>query len=122
MTQTDSPLAAWTGSPQDGTPGWAEQPPVPVETNPTTTAPTLIQTRTGHVIRPGEAVNHPQHYNDHPAGVECIDVVEHMSFNVGNAMKYMWRAGLKPGAEHKQDLEKAVWYLQREIARVTGTG
>lgn len=62
-----------------------------------------------------EAVNHPPHYNAHPSGVECIDIVEHMSFNVGNAIKYLWRADEK-GAP-LQDLRKAAWYVQREIER-----
>lgn len=65
-----------------------------------------------------DAVNHPDHYNAHPAGVECITVVEHLGFNVGNAIKYLWRAGLKPGADTVTDLEKAGWYVQREIERV----
>lgn len=64
----------------------------------------------------GDAVNHPPHYNAHPSGVECITVVECMSFNLGNAVKYIWRAGEK-GAQI-QDLEKAVWYLKREIDRL----
>lgn len=63
-----------------------------------------------------DSVNHPKHYNSHPSGVECIDVVEHMTFNVGNAMKYLWRAGLK-GAE-LDDLRKAQWYVAREIERL----
>lgn len=62
-----------------------------------------------------EAVNHPPHYNAHPAGVECITVVEHMSFNVGNAVKYLWRADQK-GAP-MEDLRKAAWYVAREIER-----
>lgn len=60
-------------------------------------------------------VNHPQHYNAHPSGIECIDVVEHFNFNLGNAIKYVWRADEKGNAI--QDLEKAVWYIQREIER-----
>ena len=63
-----------------------------------------------------EAVNHPPHYNANPSGVECITVVEHMTFNIGNAVKYLWRAGLK--GDLVEDLEKAVWYIQREIERV----
>lgn len=62
-----------------------------------------------------DPVNHPKHYNDHPSGVECIDVVEHMSFNLGNAIKYIWRADLKGAAI--EDLEKAAWYVNREIQR-----
>ena len=64
-----------------------------------------------------EAVNHPRHYNSHPSGVECITVVEHMSFNVGNAMKYLWRADEKIAPI--EDLRKAAWYIQREIERRT---
>lgn len=62
-------------------------------------------------------VEHPPHYNSHPSGIECITVTEHMNFNLGNAVKYIWRAGLKSAAL-KPDLEKAVWYLRREIARI----
>lgn len=62
-----------------------------------------------------DAVNHPRHYASHPSGVECITVAEHMGFNLGNVLKYIWRADEK-GAPI-QDLEKARWYLDREIAR-----
>jgi hypothetical protein len=61
-------------------------------------------------------VDHPPHYNAHPSGVECIDVVEHMTFNVGNAIKYLWRAGHKGNTI--EDLRKAAWYVQREIQRI----
>lgn len=61
-----------------------------------------------------DAVNHPQHYTSHPSGVECIDVAEHYGFCIGNAIKYLWRAGLKGDAV--EDLKKARWYLDREIA------
>ncbi len=59
---------------------------------------------------------HPPHYKQHPSGVECIDIVEHMTFNLGNAVKYVWRAGGK--GDVIEDLEKAVWYLRREIERL----
>lgn len=62
-----------------------------------------------------DAVNHPRHYTSHPSGVECIDVVEHMPFNVGNAVKYLWRAGMKGDA--LEDLKKAAWYIAREIEK-----
>ena len=62
-----------------------------------------------------DPVNHPDHYNSHPSGVECIQVTEHMSFCVGNAIKYLWRADLKGNAI--EDLEKAEYYVRREIAR-----
>ena len=64
-----------------------------------------------------DKINHPAHYNQHPSGVECITVVEHFNFNVGNAVKYIWRAGLKSD-EPIEDLRKAAWYVQREIERL----
>lgn len=67
-----------------------------------------------------DEVNHPPHYNAHPSGVECITVTEHMNFNLGNAIKYIWRAGMK-GATLK-DLEKARWYVDREIGRIQRAG
>ena len=63
-------------------------------------------------------VNHPPHYNKHPSGVECIDIVEHMGFNLGNAVKYLWRAGLKDGQPTERDLEKAIWYIDRELTNM----
>ena len=66
-----------------------------------------------------ETVNHPKHYNSIP-GIECIDVIEHFNFNRGNAIKYVWRAGLK--GECVEDLRKAIWYLEREIALVESGG
>jgi hypothetical protein len=65
-----------------------------------------------------DLINHPPHYTHHPSGVECIDITEHMNFNLGNAVKYVWRAGLKPGTETLDDLRKARWYLDREITRL----
>lgn len=62
------------------------------------------------------SVNHPEHYNQ--LDVECIDVVEHFNFNTGNAIKYLWRHGLKGSAV--EDLEKALWYVSRELERVKG--
>ena len=61
-------------------------------------------------------VNHPKHYNNHPTGVECIRITEHMNFCLGNAIKYIWRADLKHD-NSVEDLRKAVWYIQREIIR-----
>lgn len=65
-----------------------------------------------------DAVNHPKHYTSHPSGIEAIQVTEHMGFNLGNAMKYIWRADLKNDA--LEDLRKAAWYLDREIKRRGG--
>ena len=63
-----------------------------------------------------DMVNHPKHYTDHPTGIECIDIVEHMPFNRGAAIKYIWRAGKKH--DIVEDLKKAKWFIEREIARV----
>jgi len=66
-----------------------------------------------------DMVNHPPHYTAHPSGVECIQITEHMGFCLGNAMKYIWRADEKGKAV--EDLEKAKWYLEREIERRSST-
>lgn len=67
-----------------------------------------------------DLINHPPHYTSHPSGVEAITITEHMTFNVGNAIKYLWRGGLKsPNA--LEDLRKARWYVEREIQRLGGT-
>ena len=57
----------------------------------------------------------PLHYTSHPSGVECIHITRHMSFNIGNAVKYLWRFEDKNGIE---DLEKAIWYIKDEIERL----
>lgn len=65
-----------------------------------------------------ENVNHPAHYNQHPAGIECIDIIRHYTCDIANALKYLWRAGLKPemGMEDAEkeieDLNKALWYIE----------
>ena len=62
-----------------------------------------------------DPVNHPKHYTAHPSGVECIQITEHMNFNLGNCLKYIWRADLKYDAI--EDLRKAQFYLNREIKK-----
>lgn len=65
-----------------------------------------------------DMVNHPPHY-EHPSGIECIQVTEFMSFTRGSAVKYLWRAGSKGGGEQElEDLRKARWYIEREIANL----
>jgi hypothetical protein len=63
-----------------------------------------------------DPVNHPSHYTGHPSGIECIQITEHMDFCVGNAVKYLWRAGLKHNAV--EDLEKAKWYIDRKLKQI----
>lgn len=72
-----------------------------------------------------DSVNHPDHYTSDPSGVECIQITRHRNFNVGNAFKYLWRAGLKqdPGKDalekQVEDLRKAIFYINDEITRLT---
>lgn len=68
-----------------------------------------------------DPVDHPSHYTSLPAvcancgwPIECIDVVKHLNFTLGNVVKYVWRADLKNGVE---DLRKAARYLDIEIER-----
>ena len=67
-----------------------------------------------------DPVNHPKHYTSDPSGVECIQITRHRNFNIGNAIKYLWRAGLKESNSDIQDLEKAIWYINDEIKRLKG--
>lgn len=66
-----------------------------------------------------DPVNHPAHYTSSDAScscgnkIECIQITEHMGFNLGNAIKYIWRADLKNDAI--EDLKKAAWYIEREL-------
>lgn len=70
-------------------------------------------------------INHPSHYTSHPSGIECIDIAEYHDFCIGNAIKYLWRAGLKSedGISKKEkqieDLKKAIWYIKREIKHLS---
>lgn len=75
----------------------------------------LFKRYPAHQVYPKkETVNHPSHYK-HPSGIECIDVVEHMGFNLGNVIKYVWRADSKGNT--LEDLKKAEFYIKREIEK-----
>ena len=63
-----------------------------------------------------DPVNHPKHYNSHPSGIECIEVIRHENFNIGNAIKYIWRRNHK--GNPVEDLKKAVFYINDEIKRL----
>lgn len=71
-------------------------------------------------------VNHPEHYTSHPSGIECIEVTRHYCFSIGNAIKYLWRAGLKKDAslsdnqKEIEDLKKAIWYIKDRIKQLGG--
>lgn len=63
-------------------------------------------------------VNHPKHYNQHPAGIKCISIIRNYTCDIANALKYLWRAGLKPEmgkddvVKEAEDLKKALWYIE----------
>lgn len=65
-----------------------------------------------------DPVDRPEHYTSHPSGVECAAITEHMTCMIGCAIKYLWRHGLKAGADADQDLRKAVWCIERERQRL----
>jgi len=92
-----------------GNPGWILRHGHPI--CPSCNAPDQIAAVPEH-----DPVNHPKHYTSHPSGIECIQITRHMTFNIGNAIKYLWRAGQKDS--EIQDLEKAVWYIKDEINRL----
>lgn len=64
----------------------------------------------------------PSHYEYRRGGVTAVDVTETFNFNLGNAVKYIWRAGSKPGESAEDDLKKAIWYLERELDRLAWDG
>lgn len=71
-----------------------------------------------------DRVNHPSHYTSHPSGIECIEITRHYCFAVGNAIKYLWRCGLKdenglaPIEKEIEDLKKAIWYIKDRIYQI----
>jgi len=65
-----------------------------------------------------DMVNHPPHYTTDPSGVECIEITRHRNFNIGNAIKYLWRAGIKDDSKQIEDLKKAIFYINDEINRL----
>lgn len=77
----------------------------------------IIEVKSSSQVIPEDPIN-PSHYRKHPSGIECIEVVRHMTFNLGQVFKYLWRA------DHKghtiEDLKKAQWYLDDEIRRLGG--
>jgi len=78
----------------------------------------ITSVKTEAELKEEREVNHPAHYASDPSGVECIQITEHRNFCIGNAIKYLWRNGLKAGESNTKDLKKAVWYINREIERL----
>lgn len=72
---------------------------------------------------PKENVDHPNHYGGKDNPYEAIKVIEawELGFNLGNTVKYISRAGKKDPNKHLEDLEKARFYLEREILKINNT-
>lgn len=60
-------------------------------------------------------VTHPSHYNS--GKIEVIEAIEdwNLGFHLGNAVKYIARAGKKDPLKYEEDLQKAIWYIQRKL-------
>lgn len=63
-----------------------------------------------------DSVNNPKHYSSHPSGVRAIELCRLLPFSIGNAVKYLMRAGLKESSPKKEDLFKAAWYLNDQAS------
>ena len=86
----------------------------------------MLAAKTDEIPPPApDDIRNPLHYTAHPSGVECIDIIETFPHNRAAAMGYIWRAGLKlyPTLNSDEsackDMRKAIWHLEREIARLT---
>jgi hypothetical protein len=66
---------------------------------------------------PFDEINKAKHYNLHPSGVECIEIIEHFEFNIGQVVKYAWRAGLKDSESKLKDLQKCLYYAKRAVEK-----
>ena len=66
-----------------------------------------------------DKVNHPSHYTwlKEKCGIEVIDITRHMDFDLGNAIKYISRAGKKDKSKEAEDIKKAIWYLNRYLKK-----
>lgn len=97
--------------------GAVQQPAVP-SVQPTTNKEIVHQPVHRETTRKKEAVNHPDHYGGRDNPYEVIKVIRawELSFSLGNVVKYVARAGKKDPAKRLEDLHKAMWYLQEEIA------
>lgn len=89
-------------------------------------AQSLVEFKPNWVVKEvvDDNVNHPAHYTKHPSGIECIDITRHYCFAIGNAIKYLWRAGLKKDAslndreKEIEDLKKSIWYINDRIKQL----
>lgn len=87
---------------------------------------TMVEARKEDFTPEHDNVDHPSHYTQHPSGIECIEITRHYCFSIGNAIKYLWRAGLKKDAsmddkmKEIEDLRKAIWYINDRITQLEG--
>ncbi len=92
----------------------------------------IVKVETENVVTTGKKikrpVDHPEYYNGREDGIECINVIRHYTFNIGCAIKYLWRAGLKHSEgktdqeKEVEDLKKAVWYIKDYMKNEKGDG
>jgi len=77
----------------------------------------MVSDELRRVAKMKENVDHPDHYGG-DSTYEAIRVIKawNLNFNLGNAVKYICRAGKKPGSDAIEDLEKARWYIERQIS------
>lgn len=108
-------LAAWVVSMTDAMTDRRSQPDEPTSSRGELYAPRFDNSNKYAQAPKYDSVNHPKHYKSHPSGIEVIEITEHMNFCLGNAVKYILRADHKGNAI--EDLQKAVWYINREIER-----
>lgn len=93
---------------------WTDAAPTPA-----TDAATIQRVMEASAPAADDPVMHPAHYTSHPSGVECLTITRWMGFNLGNAVKYIWRADMKGAAI--EDLRKAAFYIADEIAKREAT-
>ena len=73
-----------------------------------------MNTQTNEADNVIDNVNAPKHYTSHASGIECIQIAELLPFNLGNAIKYLWRSDLK--WDKQEDTKKAIFYLRRQVS------
>ncbi len=86
-----------------------------------TRSPRYVEANVSHPSSEEQHHVNPPHYKSHPSGVECIQITRHFNNNLGNVIKYVWRAGKKENNSTRQDLKKALYYLKDEIKRVSSS-
>ena len=63
-----------------------------------------------------DPVNNPAHYTQHPSGIECYEITQHLNAPIAQVIQYVWRSEDKDNP--KEDLQKAIWWLECELSRL----